>query len=82
MNFPEWIEANKDSSNIFAPPMSAQLGIHFLAEYLLGPDWYSVNPVSQEQINTEIIEAILSKYSKRYKVELKKYRTKRSKRRK
>ena len=47
------------------------MAIDFLKTYLLGEDWYTVNPISQEQINTEIVFEILFKYSKRFKKEYK-----------
>jgi hypothetical protein len=50
---------------IFAPPMDAQVALNELAHHLLGEDWYSVNPVSQEQINTEIVYEIERKYVKK-----------------
>lgn len=50
---------------MFAPPMDAQVALNELCHHLLGEDWYSVNPVSQEQINTEIVYEIERKYVKR-----------------
>lgn len=44
--------------------------IRYLTNYLLGENWYSVNPISTEQINTEIIFEILSKYSSKYNSEV------------
>ena len=49
---------------IFAPPMDAQVALNELCRHFLGEDWYSVNPVSQKQINTEIVYEI----ERRYKV--------------
>lgn len=49
---------------IFAPPMDAQVALIELCHHFLGEDWYSVNLVSQEQINTEIVYEI----ERRYKV--------------
>lgn len=74
VTFSEWLKnenntTNKD--NIFAPPLNPQKAISFLCDYLLGEDWYTVNPISQEQINTEIVYEILRKYSKKFKKELK-----------
>lgn len=84
MKFLEWLDkenktTNKD--NIFAPPLEPQMALDFLCDYLLGEDWYSVNPISQKQINTEIVGNILYKYSKRYRKELKEERDNRSGRR-
>ena len=50
---------------IFAPPMDAQVALIELCHHFLGEDWYSVNPVSQEQINTEIVYEIERKYKVR-----------------
>lgn len=50
---------------IFAPPMDAQVALIELCRHFLGEDWYSVNPVSQEQINTEIVYEIERKYVRR-----------------
>lgn len=47
---------------IFPPPMKAQVAVDELCRYLLGDDWYSVNPLCSEQINTEIVYAIECKY--------------------
>lgn len=49
---------------IFAPPMDAQTALNELCRFLLGDDWYSINPISQEQINTEIVYEIELKYRK------------------
>ena len=55
---------NGKDYGIFAPPMDAQVALIELCHHFLGEDWYSVNPVSQEQINTEIVYEI----ERRYKV--------------
>lgn len=47
---------------IFPPPMNAQVAVDELCRYLLGDDWYSVNPLCSEQINTEIVYEIECKY--------------------
>ena len=49
---------------IFAPPMKAQVALNELCRYFLGDDWYTVNPVSQDQINTEIVYEIECKMRK------------------
>lgn len=51
------------SYGIFSPPMDAQVALIELCNHLLGEDWYSVNPISQAQINTEIVYAIERKYN-------------------
>ena len=56
---------NGKDYGIFAPPMDAQVALIELCHHFLGEDWYSVNPVSQEQINTEIVYEIERKYKVR-----------------
>lgn len=71
----DWLnEQNKtvNKGNIFPPCMNAQLAIVYLKEYLLGEDWHSCNPISTEQINTEIVFAILQKYSRKFRKEIRK----------
>lgn len=70
----KWLKEQNETvnkGNIFPPPLESQMAIDFLKAYLLGEDWYTVNPISQEQINTEIVFEILFKYSKRFKREYK-----------
>ena len=49
---------------IFSPPMNAQIAVNELCYFFLGDDWYSPNPISNEQINTEIIYEIERAYIK------------------
>ena len=70
----KWLKEQNETinkGNIFPPSLEPQMAIGFLKAYLLGEDWYTVNPISQEQINTEIVFEILFKYSKRFKREYK-----------
>lgn len=46
----------------FSSPMNAQTALDELCRFFLGDDWYSNNPISQEQINTEIVYEIECKY--------------------
>lgn len=80
MTFTEWLlqETAKDEDNILPPPLEPQLALNFLREYILGEDWYSANPVPTAQINTEVVEEILYKCSKRYRKEVKEYRKQRT----
>lgn len=71
MTFNEWLDKNWQKDNMFPPPLNAQLALQFLKDYLLGEDWYVVNPLGQEQINSEIVAEILNKYSKKYRKEVK-----------
>ena len=70
----KWLKEQNETvnkGNIFPPPLEPQMAIGFLKAYLLGEDRYTVNPLSQGQINTEIVFEILFKYSKRFKREYK-----------
>ncbi len=52
---------------MFPSPMTAQTAVDELCRFFLGEDWYTVNPISTEQINTEIvyeIERKLNRYRK------------------
>lgn len=71
MTFNEWLDKNWQKDNMFPPPLNVQLALQFLKDYLLGEDWYVVNPLGQEQINSEIVAEILNKYSKKYRKEVK-----------
>ena len=55
---------DKKDYGIFPPPMNAQVALNELCEYFLGKDWYSVNPLGAEQINTEIVYEIECKFKK------------------
>lgn len=68
--FSEWLEENKEPGNILPPGMDAQVAIQFLIDYLLD-DFVLCYPASVLQVNTEAVSAILEKYSKKYKAELK-----------
>lgn len=51
---------------IFPPPISNQFTIDCLIEASLGPDYYVVLPMNNNQANAEILDAILRKYSREY----------------
>ena len=70
-SFQEWLQENWVEDNICPPPMGSQKALDYLCYYLLGPDWYVNLPINSEQVNTEIVGAILEQYSKTYKKELK-----------
>lgn len=69
ISFTKWLDDNWVENNMFCPNLDAQLALNFLKDYLLGEDWCVTIPLSQEQINTEIVNDILLKYSKEYKKE-------------
>lgn len=53
----------KGDFGIFAPPMKAQTAVNELCRYFLGDDWYSSSGATHpEQINTEIVAEIESRY--------------------
>lgn len=71
MTFNEWLDNNWKKNNMFPPELDGQKALDFLKQYLLGEDWYSVNPISTKQINCEVVHDILYKYSKKYRKEIK-----------
>ena len=75
MNFSEWLyEQEKDSNNILAPSLNSQLALSFLIDYLLDDNWCISYSASEGQSNAHAVDDILTKYSKRYKKEIKKIR--------
>lgn len=72
--FTDWLENEAKDCGILTPPMESQQCIGILCDYLLGEDWYSTSgATSVEQINTEIVFEILSKYLKKFRKEWKQY---------
>lgn len=61
-----------DSYGICCAPTDPQLAVEVLCDYLLGEDWYVNMPMSQDQINTCIVDSILNKYSRQYRKDHKK----------
>lgn len=59
------IMTEKDKENIFAPPLEPQIAFDILQKHFLGEYWYSVNPISTKQINTEVVYEILSRYPRK-----------------
>jgi hypothetical protein len=53
------------SYGLCPPPTSDADTIKILTEYLLGPNWYTTMTISKEQVNTEIICAVLYKFPKK-----------------
>lgn len=56
-----------NGDNIFPKPMSDSEFREFITNYLLGENWYQVNPVSQEQCNVYIANAIIDSYKSKVK---------------
>lgn len=61
----------EDKDNIFGVGVSDTEFRAFIIDYLLGEDWYVVDPLGQTQINEIALYRILEKHSKRYKKEIK-----------
>lgn len=75
MNIAEFMEEKyknrKDKDNIFCVGISDAEFRGLIIDYLLGEDWFVVDPLGQTQINEIALYEILDKYSKRYKKEKK-----------
>lgn len=75
MNLTEFMsdkyENREDKDNIFGVGISDTEFRQFIIDYLLGEDWYIVEPIGQTQINEIALYEILEKYSKRYRKERK-----------
>ena len=59
-----WELTDKQDYGMMPPPMKAQVAVDELCRYFLGDDWYSVNPLCGEQINTEVVYEIERKFKK------------------
>ncbi len=70
MEFSKWLDNNWQKDNMFPPPLNPQEALNFLQEYLLGKDWYIVNPLTTAQANCEVVHDILYKYSKKFRKEV------------
>lgn len=77
MNFIDYIkeknEKREDKDNIFPVGISDAEFRAFIIDYLLGENWYVVDPLGRDQINELAMYEILEKYSKRYRKEYKKF---------
>jgi hypothetical protein len=61
----------EDKDNIYGVGVSDAEFRRFIIHYLLGKNWYVVDPLGQTQINEIALDNILRKYSKRYRKERK-----------
>ena len=61
----------EDKDNIFGVGVTDAEFRDFIIDYLLGNDWYVVDPLGQTQVNEIALYDILNKYSKRYRMERK-----------
>ena len=75
MKYTEWLDENWDKNNMFPPSIDPQTALDFLQEYLLGEDYYIVNPMPNIQANCEVVHDILYKYSKQYRKERKQWQS-------
>lgn len=56
--------AKEGDYGIMSPPMDAQVALNELCKHLLGENWYVVDPMSTEQVNTNIVYEIERKYKR------------------
>ena len=61
----------EDKDNMFGVGVSDAEFRQFIINYLLGEDWYVVDPLGQTQINEIALYWSLEKHSKRYRKECK-----------
>lgn len=71
----EKYDNREDKGNIFPVGITDAEFRKFAIDYLLGEDWYVVDPLGRTQINEIALAEILSKYSKRFKKEIKPLRS-------
>ncbi len=64
----------EDKDNMFGVGISDSEFRQFIIDYLLGEDWYVVDPLGQTQINEIALYQILEKNSKRFRKECRKSR--------
>lgn len=67
--FTYWLKYEAKDCGLMQPPLEAQKALDFLQKYLLGEDWYIVNPVNVQQGNSQVVHEILMKYSRAYRKE-------------
>ena len=67
----EKYDNREDKGNIFGVGITDAEFVLFAIEYLLGENWYVVDPLGKNQINEIALYEILEKYSRRYKKEIK-----------
>lgn len=71
--FTYWLKYEAKDCGLCDSPLEAQKALQFLADYLLGENWYVATSESIEQVNFAIVWEILDKYSKDFRKEKKKY---------
>lgn len=63
----------EDKDNIYCTGITDREFVHFIIKYLLGEDWYVVDPLGHDQINQIALEEILNNYSKKFRKEIKRF---------
>ena len=58
------------NNNIYPESTSDKNAIRLLIDYFLGKDWYVVDPISHDQINTIAVNEIIKKYPKKKKLKI------------
>lgn len=71
--FNEKYSVRKDKENIYGVGMSDTEFRRFIIQYLLPENWYVADPIGQSQVNEIAINEILTKYSKKFRREHKKF---------
>lgn len=59
---------------LYPASTNAQLALNTISEYVLGEDYYVVDPIHNEQVNTILTHDILYKISKKYRKDFKKFK--------
>ena len=62
----------EDKGNIYCAGITDREFIAFIIKYLLGDDWYVIDPLGNNQINQFALEEILYMYSKKFRKEYRK----------
>ena len=55
------LDSYNSKENLCAPAIDAKLAINVLCQYLLGEDYYTVDPLPPSQADTIIVQDILHK---------------------
>lgn len=71
--FNEKYSVRKDKENIYGVGMSDTEFRRFIIQYLLPENWYVADPIGQSHVNEIAINEILTKYSKKFRREHKKF---------
>lgn len=75
IDFIEEKEKNReDKDNIYCTGITEREFIKFSIKYLLGDNWYVIDPLGYNQTIQMALEEILDRYSKEFRKELSDYR--------